>query len=84
MARDAKVFRSPEPRYSGAAYPWRSKFGQFRLKDDSAVWQRLEKRIAYLDLKNQHAGPPISAALLISIFEATWVGRCLLCCAPTA
>ncbi len=70
VAREAKAYRSPEDRFSSAAYPWRSTFGRFRFEDESVMWQRLEKRVSYLDLKNQNARLSDSAAVLVSIFEA--------------
>ena len=69
VAREAKAFRTTEPRFSSAAYPRRSSFGQFRLADGRLFWQRLENRIFYLDLKNQHGPIGMLTEWLLSIFE---------------
>ena len=54
LAVGAKAYGTPEPRLSAAAFPWRSSFGQFALADVMLCWQKLEKHVVYLELKNQH------------------------------
>ena len=71
VARDAKAFRTPEPRFSSGAFPLRSTFGQFLLKCGKSCWQRLEAKTPYLELKNQHASLPAPVQTLVSMFSAT-------------
>ena len=75
LAVGAKAYRTPEPRFSAAAFPWRSSFGQFALADGTLCWQRLEKHVAYLELKNQHGAIGAIAQQLLSIFEAVTARR---------
>ena len=50
VARDAKSYRTPEPRFSSSAFPIRTTFGQYQLQNGELCWQRLEKRTPSLEI----------------------------------
>jgi hypothetical protein len=54
VAKNAQSFRTPEPRFSAAAFPLRSSYGRFLLDGGPSGWRRLEHKTASTDLADQH------------------------------
>ena len=69
VARNAKSFRTPEPRYSAQEYPMRSSYGLFCV-DGAEVWRLLENRVEFTALRNQHMFLPVAAGVLVSVFSS--------------
>ena len=69
VATGAKSFRTPEPLVAAAEFPFRTTDGSFRLSNDHIAWRRLESRVEYFSLPNQHRALPIPALLLVTVFE---------------
>ena len=74
VAKGAKSFRTPEPRFAAAEFPFRTTYGSFRLSNDHIAWRRLESRVEYLSLPNQHRVLPIPALLLVTVFGSPQEG----------
>jgi len=70
LAKEARSMRTPEPRFVSSKFPLRSSFGLFELADGDLAWRRLERRVPFLDLKNQHAMLKPAPMVLLSIFDA--------------
>ena len=68
VAKNAKSFRTPEPRFAAEQYPLRSTFGKFVDSKGHAEWRQLEYEKAYVGLPNRHAAIGSVAANLITIF----------------
>jgi hypothetical protein len=69
VAKDAKSFRTPSPRFSPSEFPLRSSFGRFDLKSGQAEWRRLENRIEYGQLPNRNALIGAVPNVLVTIFQ---------------
>jgi hypothetical protein len=69
VAREAKSYRTPEPRFSSSTYPLRSTFGRYQLSSGEVCWQRLESKVPFWDLRNQHSSLAEAAPVLISVFD---------------
>ena len=48
VARNARAFRTPKPRYDPEEFSLRSSYGRFDLKDGSAEWRQLEQNVSYV------------------------------------
>lgn len=68
VARNAKSFRSPEPRLDPKKYPLRSSYGRFDHTSGFSEWKILEDRVPYKELGNPQAPIGAACAVLISIF----------------
>ena len=68
VARNARSFRTPRPRFAPTDYPVRSSFGRFD-GPTGASWRRLESNVQYEDLSNQHGMIGENASVLISCFH---------------
>ena len=68
VARNAKSFRSPEPRLDPKKYPLRSSYGRFDHTSGFSEWKILEDRVPYKELGNSQAPIGVACAVLISIF----------------
>ena len=75
VAKGARSYRTPEPRFSSDSLPFRTSFGCFACKDQ-LEWRVLERGTKYGALPNQHAlfG---HAEVLITIFHAKAVPQSL-------
>ena len=69
VAKNARSFRTPEPRFSPEQFPFRTTFGCFNVGDQS-FWRVLERGTRYCSLANQHALFDTMAETLISVFHA--------------
>ena len=72
VAKDAKSFRTPEPRFPAAKFPVRSSYGQFIDENGHAEWKCLEDEVSYVGLPNRHEAIGDMASILITIF-VPWV-----------
>ena len=68
VAKSARSYRTPEPRFSSDSLPYRSSFGCF-VNREQLEWRVLERGTKYGALPNQHAlfG---HADALVTIFHA--------------
>jgi len=68
IARNAKSYRTPQPRYSSSDYPLRSSYVLFHV-EGKPEWRCLEERHDYMKSQNPHAPFGRKVDLLVSIFE---------------
>ena len=68
VARNAKSYRSPEPRLAPADFPLRTTVGCFSTADGLS-WRLLERNENYMKLRNSKAQIPCKAFKLYSIFS---------------
>ena len=68
VAKDAKAFRTPEPRAESSAFPLRSTYGKFVDSSGSGEWRKLEDKVPYVGLPNRHGAIGDTAANLLTIF----------------
>ena len=68
VARQAKSFRTPRPRFAAADYPLRSSFARFDSTTGS-VWRRLETDVDYESMANPQGLIGGTAAILVSCFR---------------
>ena len=68
VARNAKSFRTPRPRFKSVDYPLRTTFARFDSSTGSS-WRRLETDVAYGDLQKDQGLIGGTAAILISCFK---------------
>ena len=71
VAFDAKSFRTPEPRFSSAEYPFRTTFCRVQLPSGQAQWRVLSRDEPYTQLANQHGLLPERVPVLVTLFTAT-------------
>ena len=69
VAKDAKSYRTPVPRFSPSEYPLRSSFGRFDRANGQAEWRRLENRVEYGLLANRQQLIGATPAVLVTIFH---------------
>ena len=69
VARNARSYRTPRPRFLPSDYPLRSSFARFDSETGSA-WRRLESEVEYENLTNPQGMIGDTAAILISCFHA--------------
>ena len=72
VAKNARSYRTPEPRFEASKYPHRSAFGKFVDPNGHAEWRQLEDRKAYVGLPNRHEALGSVANTLITVFMP-WV-----------
>lgn len=70
VAKHARSFRSPAPRFEPTDFPLRSSFGRFVSPGGQAEWRRLESRVAYLELANKQALIGDIPEVLVIFFHA--------------
>ena len=68
VARNAKSYRTPMPRFKMSEYPLRSSFGRFDSEMGSS-WRRLETDVEYGELANAQGLLGGQAAILVSCFK---------------
>lgn len=56
VAKDAKSFRSPEPRFESDKFDLRSSYGLFALTNGSSEWRELERDACYTRLREGRRG----------------------------
>ena len=69
VARNARSYRTPRPRFLPSDYPLRSSFARFDSQTGS-VWGRLETEVEYEKLTNSQGLIGDTATVLISCFHA--------------
>ena len=69
VARNARSFRTPRPRFLPADYPLRSSFARFDSPTGS-TWRRLETEVEYDRMTNPQGMIGTFATVLISCFHA--------------
>ena len=68
VARNAKSYRSPEPRLNPKQYPTRSRYGRFDHQSGFSEWKILEDQVPYKELGNPQAPIGATCAVLITIY----------------
>jgi hypothetical protein len=74
VARNARSFRTPRPRFASSDYPVRSSFGRFD-SPTGGTWRRLESGVQYEDLANPQGLIGATASILISCFHHAKVNK---------
>ena len=69
VACAAKSFRTPEPRFSIAEFPWRTAYGRFDVSQTQKIWQKFQNAVNMSDLPNPHALIGRTVPVLISLFH---------------
>ena len=70
VARNARAFRTPRPRYDPKEYDLRSTFGRFDRSDGCIEWRELENLVTYQDGSRQGTGLiGQTANVLITFFQ---------------
>ena len=64
VAKNARSYRTPGPRFEASKYPHRSIFGKFMASNGHAEWRQLEGRKAYVRLPNRHEALGSTASTL--------------------
>lgn len=68
VAKDAKAFRTPEPRAESSAFPLRSTCGKIVDSNGSGERRKLEDKVPYVGLPNRHGAIGDTAANFLTIF----------------
>ena len=68
IARNAKSYRTSEPRFSVSSYPLRSTYAYCNWRG-SGTWRQLEYKVALSEMPNQHLPLPATAAVLVTVFS---------------
>ena len=79
VARNARSYRTPMPRFKMSAYPLRSTFGRFDSETGSSWWW-LETDVEYGNLPNAQSMLDFQAAILISISKGQGQQEKSTCC----
>jgi hypothetical protein len=69
VARNAKSFRVPFPRFEVALYPFRSTYARFDFANGHCEWRRLENHIDFMQLANPQKLFGQKAAILVTMFH---------------
>ena len=69
VARNAKAFRSPKPRYDPEVYSLRSSFCRFDKADGTVEWRKLEDQVRYESLPYSYGAIGQAADVLVSFFQ---------------
>lgn len=75
VARNARSYRLPMPRFDPLAYPSRSTFRRFDHADGRSEWRRLEDHVQYGDLPLRQGLIGDQAAVLVTFFHAATVNK---------
>ena len=68
VAKNARSFRSPKPRFDVVQFPRRSTYGRLMDHEGRAEWKLLEDKVKVADLKNSQALIGNTAGVLITCF----------------
>lgn len=68
VAKNARSFRSPKPRFDPVQFPRRSTYGRFTDGEGKAEWRLLEDKVKMASLRNSQALIGDNADLLITCF----------------
>ena len=74
VAKNAKAFRTPEPRAEASKFPMRSTYAMFVDSNESCEWRNLELKKLYVGLPNRHETFGDVAATLVTVFMP-WVPK---------
>ena len=69
VARNAKSFRVPFPRFEAALYPLRSTYARFDFANGHCEWRRLENHVDFMQLVNPQKLFGQKAAILVTMFH---------------
>ena len=69
VARKARSFRTPSPRFEAKDFPHRTTFARLDFKNGHCEWRKLEDRENYMDLQNPQALFGTTAAILVAFFH---------------
>ena len=67
IARNAKSFRTSEPRFAVSSFPYRSSYAYFNWRG-SGTWRMLEYKASLANWPNPHSSLPATAAVLVTVF----------------
>ena len=70
VAKHARSFRVPEPRFDSDRYPLRSSYGRFDRSSGQVEWRRLEEKVAMKDLVLKQGLIGNTANVLVSFFHS--------------
>ena len=73
VAKNAKSFRTPFPRFDAKTFPIRSSYGRIDYANGHREWRRLEDKINFMDLQNPQHLIGGSVHVLITIFQSVAV-----------
>lgn len=75
VARNARSFRLPNPRFDALQYPKRSSYGRFDFNDGRCEWRKLEDHVQYdlLQVKQGLIGD--EASVLVTFFHGASVNK---------
>ena len=69
VARKARSFRTPFPRFEAIDYPHRTTYARLDFKNDHCEWRKLEDQESYMELLNPQALFGTTAAILVTFFH---------------
>lgn len=70
VAKHARSFRIPEPRFDSDRYPLRSSYGRFDRSSGQVEWRRLEEKVTMKDLVVKQGLIGDTANVLVSFFHS--------------
>ena len=70
VAKHARSFRIPEPRFDSDRFPLRSSYGRFDRSSGQVEWRRLEEKVAMKDLGLKQGLIGDTANVLVSFFHS--------------
>ncbi|CAL1166460.1 unnamed protein product [Cladocopium goreaui] len=72
VARNAKSYRTPEPRFQASKFPIRSTYAKFIDSNGHGEWRQLESQKPYTGLPNRHEAIGDVASILVTAYMP-WV-----------
>ena len=69
VARNAKSYRTPFPRFEAVQYPERSSYGRFDFPSGHCEWRKLEERTEYMKLPNPNGMIGCTVPILVTFFQ---------------
>ena len=69
VARKARSFRTPFPRFEAIDYPHRTRHARLYFKNGHCEWHKLEDQESYMELPNPQALFGTTAAILVTFFH---------------
>lgn len=70
VAKGARSYRLPRPRFEPEDYPLRSSYGRFDGSNGQSEWRRLEDHVSYQELPNKQALIGDHVPVLVTFFHA--------------
>ena len=69
VAKQARSFRLPTPRFEPDRFPLRSSYGLFELVTGQSEWRKLEEKVSYMSLSNKQGLIGDEAQRLVTFFH---------------